>query len=280
MQKLQFAIFNLKTAKMVFRHIMAFCGLMAILLTASCGPSSSGSKTKPKPIPITDERNEVPESSSQSETLETNETDSAAASTESQLREREIAKKELTPEVKKETPETKIIPMGDTLSNNSDVSPESTVVPAKSQTDVKNSSNKNNEVQATVALLSSNYLWATMPTFVDSYKDPSGQVIEHFKVSPGSQELQDILAKMRDDLVSRNHSNKSLKLDIKETGACEGVEGNKDASTKPCNTNASICLSLENINLVNPQANLEQALRPLIMREFARQHCADQALAK
>jgi hypothetical protein len=271
-------MFHLVRAKFALKKALAFCGLVSILLTASCGPTPDGSKELSLP------EIEDTELGDTGETLQIQ--PEVIPLTKPQVKVEPTPK----PEIKPEPPivKTKKIPTPDADPVPSTKAPAPSTstgsqgdgnagTAAATTTAIDKASDE--EIRATIARLSVNHLWAMMPTYVDSYKDLTGQVHEHFKVSSGdSPELKELLAKMRNDLVE--NPDERLKLEIKEQGVCENEEGKKAVSTIKCDTKAPICLSLEEIKATIPKADIEQALKPLIMREFANQHCADAAMTK
>ncbi|MNK99880.1 hypothetical protein D3C87_1202970 [compost metagenome] len=247
MNAVQSYIFHLVRAKIVLRKTLAFCGLMAILLTASCGQTPSDPGTVPTPQ-FSEEEGSEP-----------------GGAIEVQA--------EKLPETK---PETQIIadtepePVATHEVSNSD---SEITVPSASTTMQARPvvAPTEDDVRSVEKRLNSNFIWAMSPTFVDIYKDVTGQVREHFKVSPGnSQELKDLLAKMRNDLVARGGTADRVQFEIKEQGSCAAAT---------CDSKAPICISLEDIQGSTAKDKLEQTIRPLIMREFARQHCADESMA-
>lgn len=279
MNKLQIDIFHLGRARIVFRKTLAFCGLVAISLTVACAPTPSNSGKVETPefpeLELADNdgvlvkpefkaAQGIPQGSTIDDETTPVETTPAdiPVSAEPKIESVPTTREEVKPTLQGSTTSQGGESLGTAARGNSDA--RSAVVDGKN---------------AIVEHLNDNYLWAMMPTYVDTYKDTTGQVREHFKVSSGdSNELKSLLAKMRDDLVVRGSNGERFQFEVKEQGTC-GNE-NKNASTKSCDTSAPICLSLESIQAANPKAELEESLRPVVMREFARQHCADESLAK
>ncbi|MFS4459142.1 hypothetical protein [Bdellovibrio sp. HCB2-146] len=267
MKSLDTVIFHLIRAKTAFRHLIAFCGLVTMLLTASCGPQSSGSKTKP--TPLADEQIEIPE-------------DGHSEIERQHEHEEKTSKEETVPAVETK-PEVKVIPAGDTAQIRNEQAADETILSKNSPSPITSASEYSRanievsvkeELPSAADRINASYLWAMKPTFVDSYKDSNGQEHTHFLVSPGSsQELTNILAKMRDDLVVRNSTKNHLQFEIKEQGVCDYSDGKRDNGS-----NAPLCVSMDEIK--NSNEKPEESLRPLIMREFAYQHGADEKLAQ
>lgn len=192
MTKIQANVFDLKSTLFVLRKTGTLCVLLVTLLTAGCGPTSSGSSEISIPKLSDDagtdaggaievKAESLPVAVSQNETSE-------------EVEEIPVSEIPPTPAAKAEVT-TETVKQIDGL--------------IIQQADLQKAVKKAND----------SYQWAIAPTFVDSYKDITGQVHEHFKVSPGqSQELKEILGKMRADLVARRNSADSLQIEIKEQG--------------------------------------------------------------
>ena len=279
MNKLQIDIFHLGRARIVFRKTLAFCGLMAISLTVACAPTPSNSGKVDTPefpeleLAENDGVQVKPESKAAQGIPQGSTIDDEPTSVEAIPPEAPVAAEPKTESVPATPQDVQPATQGSSTSQGGGTL--GTAAGGKAEVGNSVAAGKN----AIVERLNDNYLWAMMPTYVDTHKDTTGQVREHFKVSPGdSKELKEILTKMRNDLVVRGSNGERFDFEVKEQGTC-GNE-NKNASTKSCDTSAPICLSLESIQAANPKADLEQSLRPVVMREFARQHCADESLAK
>lgn len=279
MNKLQSDIFHLVTARIVFRKTLAFCGLVAISLTVACAPTPSNSGKVDTPefpeleLADNDGVQVKPEFKAAQGIPQGSTIDDETTPVETTPADTPVSAEPKTESIPATPEEVKPALQGSTTSQGGGT----LGAAAGSKADAGNAvaDGKN----AIVERLNDNYLWAMMPTYVDTHKDVTGQVREHFKVSSGdSKELKELLTKMRNDLVVRGSNGERFQFEVKEQGTC-GNE-NKNASTKSCDTSAPICLSLESIQAANPKADLEQLLRPVVMREFARQHCADESLAK
>jgi hypothetical protein len=277
MDMLRSDIFHLVRAKGVLRKAIAFCGLVAMLLTVSCGPTPSDSNQIPVP-----KMSEYEESDSSGIEVLPEAIPQAKPVAQTHIKETEVTEIEppLAPSIPEANSNTQSTSQAPSLTQDGGNSAHTGAgSDGSTKTTTGSGSAVNEAIRAIVERLNANFLWAMMPTYIDTHKDANGQVHEHFKVSSGkSQELKSVLAKMRDDLVVRGSDGERFEFEIKEQGTCSNE--NKEASTKSCDTSAPICLSLEAIKAQSPNEDLEQALRPLVMREFARQHCADEALAK
>jgi hypothetical protein len=292
MIKVQTDIFHLVNARIVLRKTLAFCGLVSILLTASCAPTPSNSGSIPTPefekMTDSDPHGGIqvsPEEKPQAK-LDANFEAEVKAQTEAKPQSpvHETPVQEIKPEPTKPVaatprvePGTAAIPTNGkpTLSTTSQNG-------GGGAGDAGGGSNDrptDADIRATIARLSDNYIWSMLPTFIETYRDPAGKRHNHLKVTSGSKELSQLLLKINEDLRLRKEPT-PFHFEIREHGPCDSKEEKKAASAKMCDKEAPICLSLENIKAMTPKATLEQSLKSLIMHEVAHQNCANEDLAK
>lgn len=272
MNKPQVSIFQLKSIKRALRQTVALSGLLSMLLTVSCGPAGSDSKLKTtvpsqESLELKEGIQVQPELGAQ-ENLNRNGMDSEIEVPDL-VAETQEEKKQPTPAV--------VIPMTESSGSGS--------VSSNSNSNSNTNSNSNGtspensvktaDMKATVTRLNSSFHWAMMPLFLESYQDPNGEVHEHFKVLSGeSEELENLLTKMRDDLVARDRTKDHVQFEVQPAAVCKERE-----QKSLCGSRETICLSEEGIQERAVTVGLEQAARGLIMQNFARQHCASEELA-
>lgn len=271
MNKPQVAIFQLRSVKRALRKTVALSGLLSILLTVSCGPSGSGSKLKvtvpnQDSIELKEGLQVQPELNAQENLNRGTVRLDAESPEQTNIPEEKEERKQASPAT--------VIPNSSSTAGGSVSTNNDSGVSSKSNSSSEKAT-KSEEMKATVARLNSSFQWAMMPLFLESYQDPSGETHERFIVSAGdSQELNELLTKIRVDLVSRENTDSHVQFEVQTAEVCKERE-----QKTLCGSRESICIAEEKIQERAETVGVEQAARGLIMQNFARQHCASEELA-
>ena len=138
---------------------------------------------------------------------------------------------------------------------------------------------------AITKLIRNKFMSQTLASTLQSYKDQAGKLYVDTPVSVGTDaELLEMLDILNEDIRHRGDSEDSLhrkwKFDLRQTGACQGPEGEREGSAKIGDPLSPICLSLPRIQAMTRKADLENAVAALLMHELSHQHGANEALAK
>jgi hypothetical protein len=139
------------------------------------------------------------------------------------------------------------------------------------------------EIVQTANELTTDYEWSRTSFNLPFWYDEKGDMVFEPRIQAQlDPAVEKVLNKIRYDfLVHRGTPSATpLRFEFKTQGACHGLDGDQEASTKMCASGAPICLSLPLIRARTPKATLKHALEALIMHEVAHQHCADEKVAK
>jgi hypothetical protein len=282
MNYLQSAILQMKNIRFSIGKIAALLSLLAIFSTVSCAPSKSKSPSVPSAQAGVEATQETELENEDAPTDEDSTLEKTPAETETKSEDKSKDQAEVD---SKPTDEIQSEKLGDGKSNGDMTqSPLAKLAGGGGAGDAGGGDNDRpsaSEVRDAINTLTSNTWWIEQPLYDEAYKDPAGKTHLHMTVAPGNELLGAILVKMRNYLSDNYNTSKAgVKIDIKESGSCQSVDGKKEGSAKICDLSTPICLSIEEIQQKTPKASLTASLKSLIMHEYAHQHCADEALAK